>query len=529
MDSNISEQRLDGGILVATIDMPGRSMNVFSAALMDSLEGLIDRVAADAAVRAVVIRSGKKVFLAGADLAMVRMFTERARFDTSAQLHALCGRLSRLFRRLEMNGKPFVAAVNGLALGGGLELALACHARVADDRAHLGLPEVKLGLLPGAGGTQRLPRLVGQAIGLDLMLRGDSVSAAQALELGILDAVVPVGQLLDAAVLRAQDLAGNAALAPWDRTDWAAPIRPGDVPGPEAFDAIAARLSLSPEDRAHYPAYHAIMSCVTGGWHRTMNEALDWEMDRFVELIRDPVAGHMIRGLFLDRQRAAKLLADGPVAPMRAAVIGDASGSVSALLGAARVEIESDAAVRIITAGAVDFTDGSVAWLRDAPSSPATAKVGVWVTDAGPNGRAIEICRLADGASLAAGLDVARWLRATPVVTTGTSLFQSLAVSTMASAALASEQRLLAVSLAAARVWENGGVQDTRLADSAAVIGGFHPAWTGGPFAYLAQLGRTAVIEGARTFGGAAGLFAVPVQLDALLKSVADSEVADGD
>lgn len=529
MDSNIGEARLDGGILVATIDMPDRSMNVFSAALMDSLENLLDRVAADATVRAVVIRSGKKTFLAGADLAMVRMFTERARVDTPAQLHALCGRLSRLFRRLETNGKPFVAAINSLALGGGLELALACHARVAEDRAQLGLPEVKLGLLPGAGGTQRLPRLIGQAAGLDLMLRGDSLAAPKALEAGIIDAVVPADRLLDDAVRRARELAGHTVHAPWDRADWAAPVGSCDVLGSENFDAIAARLGLTAEDRSHYPAYHAIMSCVIGGWHRPMNAALDWEMDCFVELIRDPVAGNMIRSLFLDRQRASKLLAEPCTGPARAAVIGEASAPVAALLRTAHVEIAPDAAVRIITAGAMDLADGAVAWLRDAVRPPAGTRIGVWVTDAGPHGRAIEICASTDRASLAAGMDIARWLRATPLVTSGTSLFQRLAEVTAASASLAGEQQLLAVALAAARVWEQGGVRDIRLADSAAVIGGFHPAWTGGPLNYLGQLGRAAVIARARAVGALPELFAVPAWLDALLQAVSGAGTADAD
>ena len=119
------------GVLVATIDMPERSMNVFSAGLMDSLEGLLEEVGSRSDIRAVVLRSGKATFLAGADLEMVRRFTESARVDSPADLHKLCGILGRLFRRLETNGKPFVAALHGLALGGGLELALACHGRVA--------------------------------------------------------------------------------------------------------------------------------------------------------------------------------------------------------------------------------------------------------------------------------------------------------------------------------------------------------------------------------------------------------------
>ena len=159
-DPNIQTTLDADGILLATIDMPGRAMNVFSRSLMDSLEALITRVQADDARRGAVLTSGEAAFLAGADLEMIQTFTERARHGSTAELRLLFGHLGRLFRRMELSHKPWVAAINGLALGGGLEVCLACHERVvADDPAiQLGLPEIKLGLLPGAGGTQRLPR-----------------------------------------------------------------------------------------------------------------------------------------------------------------------------------------------------------------------------------------------------------------------------------------------------------------------------------------------------------------------------------
>ena len=215
----------DDGVLVATIDMPERSMNVFSAGLMDSLEALLEEVRSRSAIRAVILCSRKPAFLAGADLEMVRRFTQSARVDSPADLHKLCGRLGRLFRRLETNGKPFVAAIHGLALGGGLELALACHERVAAENTQVGLPEVKLGLLPGAGGTQRLPRLIGRTAALEMMLRGEPVSAARARELGIIDVVVPADALLEEARRRAAALVGREARAPWDRKGWSAPAR----------------------------------------------------------------------------------------------------------------------------------------------------------------------------------------------------------------------------------------------------------------------------------------------------------------
>ena len=221
MDNNIHTTIDADGILLARIDMPGRSMNVFSLDMMDSLERLLDHVDATADVHGVVLTSGKATFLVGADLDMIRVFTEQARAGTYEALHALCGRLGRLFRRLESSSKPYVVAINGLALGGGLELALACHERVVvnDDKAvQLGLPEIKLGLLPGGGGTQRLPRLIDTGIAMQMLLTGASVTASRALELGLANAAVSSEELLAVATSRARAL--TAPRARWDQPDY---------------------------------------------------------------------------------------------------------------------------------------------------------------------------------------------------------------------------------------------------------------------------------------------------------------------
>lgn len=305
-DPNIVTELDSDGVLLARIDMPGRAMNVFSRALMDSLEHLIERVAQDPAVRALVISSGKSAFLAGADLEMIRSFTELARSGETAALHELFGHLGRLFRSLELLPKPVVAAINGLALGGGLELCMACHARVVADDAtiQLGLPEIKLGLLPGAGGTQRLPRLVGIEQGLRMLLSGEPISPAQALQSGLVDALVPPSQLIAVARQRALNA---VALAPWDRSGARFSEQPFDFRDPaQAQEQIRAALGLSEQLLQHYPAYRAIISCVVGGWQLPMSEGGEHEMRIFVELMRDPVAGNMVRSLFLNRQRAAK-------------------------------------------------------------------------------------------------------------------------------------------------------------------------------------------------------------------------------
>lgn len=318
-DSNIQTELDADGILLARIDMPGRAMNVFSREMMDSLEALIARAQNEDAIKGVVLTSGKATFLAGADLEMIKMFTERARTGTTPELRTLFGHLGRLFRRLEQSPKPFVAAINGLALGGGLEVCLACHERVvADDPAiQLGLPEIKLGLLPGAGGTQRLPRLVGVSRGLQMLLTGDSVSPAEALQLGLVHEVVAKDQLTDAAKRRARALRQPRAI--WDAPGKRFDAAPFDFSSrAAAFDAIAQAVGVSAYQRQYYPAYHAIMDCVVGGWNQPMSEASEHEMAVFVDLMRDSVAGNMVRTLFLNRQKATKLGLLAPTSPLAA-------------------------------------------------------------------------------------------------------------------------------------------------------------------------------------------------------------------
>jgi 3-hydroxyacyl-CoA dehydrogenase/enoyl-CoA hydratase/3-hydroxybutyryl-CoA epimerase len=312
MSRTMIDTQLDAdGVLLARIDMPGRAMNVFSRELMDELEQLMARAAEDSAVKAVVLTSGKAAFLAGADLEMIRMFTERARTGATEELHDLFGHLGRIFRRLELQPKPFVAAINGLALGGGLEVSMACQGRVvADDPAiQLGLPEVKLGLLPGAGGTQRLPRLVGITNGLRLLLTGEPVSPQEALRLGLVDEVVPADRLLEAARRRALALAAQQphGQAPWDREGARFDSAPFDFSTASVYPAIAGAMGISDYHMLHYPAYRAIMQCVVGAWDMPMTMACEHEQCVFVKLMRDPVAGNMVRTLFLNKHKAAKL------------------------------------------------------------------------------------------------------------------------------------------------------------------------------------------------------------------------------
>ncbi len=183
----------EDGIAVVTIDLPGESQNTLKAEFVDEANALLDRLEQDPNVRGVVLISGKPgSFIAGADINMLKACR------TAAEAAELSKAGQRFFDRLENFKTPVVAAIDGACLGGGLELALACHGRVCTDhpKTALGLPEVMLGVLPGSGGTQRLPRLIGIPAALDLMLTGKHLNAQKARRLGLVDEVAPATILL---------------------------------------------------------------------------------------------------------------------------------------------------------------------------------------------------------------------------------------------------------------------------------------------------------------------------------------------
>ena len=195
-----------GAVRVVTVNRPDK-LNALNRATLEALHAAFDAAAADEAVRAVVLTgAGAKSFVAGADIAEMSGLS-----PVQARDFSLVGQ--RLMRRMERMPKPVVAMVNGFALGGGLELAMCCHLRIASDSAKLGLPEVTLGLLPGFGGSQRLLRLVGRAAALEMTLTGAPVDAARALALGLVNRVVPAAELESHTMELAAMLAGNAPLA----------------------------------------------------------------------------------------------------------------------------------------------------------------------------------------------------------------------------------------------------------------------------------------------------------------------------
>ncbi|HUE76831.1 MAG TPA: enoyl-CoA hydratase/isomerase family protein, partial [Longimicrobiales bacterium] len=185
--SNIRVEREDGRVTV-TVTRPDK-LNALNAATVAELDAAFRDIAADHKVRGVIITGeGEKAFVAGADIGELAKMGPISGIDVSRQG-------SEAFRLLERIGKPVVAAVNGYALGGGMELALACHLRVASENARFGLPEVKLGIIPGYGGTVRLPRIVGRGRALEMILTGEMITAARAYEIGLVNRVVPQEEL----------------------------------------------------------------------------------------------------------------------------------------------------------------------------------------------------------------------------------------------------------------------------------------------------------------------------------------------
>ncbi len=197
---------LSDGLARITVDRPDK-LNALNGTVIAELGDAVTRIETDAAVRGVILTgSGQKAFVAGADIVELTVQT-----PMEGRTRSRLGQ--QVFRRLELCGKPVIAAVNGFALGGGCELAMACHIRIASEHARFGQPEVKLGIGPGYGGTARLPRLVGKGRALELLLTGGMIDAAEAYRIGLVNRVVPADRLLAEAEALLRTILDNGPLA----------------------------------------------------------------------------------------------------------------------------------------------------------------------------------------------------------------------------------------------------------------------------------------------------------------------------
>ncbi|WP_367105936.1 3-hydroxyacyl-CoA dehydrogenase NAD-binding domain-containing protein [uncultured Psychrobacter sp.] len=294
------------GIAQIEIDLPERSVNIFTPALVADLEDAINTVIADDSIKGAIISSNKSSFIVGADLKdLLQQYRED--WQASEATH-LFDKENTLFRRMETSGKPFVAALNGSALGGGLELALACHYRILSDnpKAVVGLPEVTVGLLPAGGGTQRLPRLIGIEHALPLLLEGKPLKPAQALALGVVDELATPDTLIPKAI---EWINNNVSPAqPWDIKGFSIPNNAGAMAehAGRSFNANVVKLRKKTQD--NYPAPLAILSAVYEGTLLPFDLALDIESKYFGQLFSDPVSRNLIRTQFVNKGQADKLV-----------------------------------------------------------------------------------------------------------------------------------------------------------------------------------------------------------------------------
>jgi 3-hydroxyacyl-CoA dehydrogenase/enoyl-CoA hydratase/3-hydroxybutyryl-CoA epimerase len=301
----VSWEKRDDGVVVLTIDDPARSANTITTEYVREMGEAIDRLVAEKAeITGVVITSGKDTFLVGLDLKEFTAGAAVGGVDLARAVFAEAEKVKAQFRRLETLGRPVVAALPGTALGGGLELALACHHRIAVDApsARFGLPEVTLGLLPGGGGVTRVVRMLGIQNGLmNVLLQGQRMRASAARDAGIVDEVVGSREELLPKAL--EWIADNPRAAqPWDQSGYRMPGgRPIDRSLAQLLPAFPANLRKQLRG-AHYPAPHAIMCAAVEGALVDIDTALRIEGRWFATLLGSPVQRNMTQAFFFDLQ-----------------------------------------------------------------------------------------------------------------------------------------------------------------------------------------------------------------------------------
>ena len=289
MTSPVRTER-HGDILIIISDSP--PVNALGAAVRDGLEAGVKEGVADASIAAMVLRCDGRTFFAGADI------TEFGKPPKGASLH-------EVIDMMDASPKPIVAAIHGTALGGGCEVALACHYRVAVPSAKLGLPEVKLGLLPGAGGTQRLPRVVGVKAALEMIAIGDPIPAQKAADVGLVDKVVGEGSLEADAIAFAREIAAARPI-PRVRDKAAAP----DPDAVEAFRKANGRKMRG------FDAPEACIACVVAASEKPFDEGMKFEREQFMKLMAGTQSAAQ-RHIFFAERQAAKIDDVDPKTPLR--------------------------------------------------------------------------------------------------------------------------------------------------------------------------------------------------------------------
>ncbi|MBP6013852.1 MAG: enoyl-CoA hydratase/isomerase family protein [Alphaproteobacteria bacterium] len=299
------------GIVTLTWDDPERTMNVLSNKALADIGVAIVKIVGDPSIKGTIITSGKaNGFCAGAALDEMEGQASGAGAPKSEeervrQRYEGVLQFNMLLRKLETCGKPIVAAINGLALGGGLEVTLACHYRVVADnpKIQLGLPESKVGLLPGGGGTQRLPRLMGAQPALGLIMQGGSLDPKAAAAQKVVHKVVPADQLIAEAKRWIKETPDP--VQPWDKKGFEVP---GGLPNDKGSSTVFTMGNALYRKNSfnNYPAQRYILSCVYEGLAVPIDAGLRIEARYFTKLLMDPASRNMIRSLFLSMQDLGK-------------------------------------------------------------------------------------------------------------------------------------------------------------------------------------------------------------------------------
>ena len=310
---NMINYTIDKNVAVISWAMTSSPMNVLNDESIPQFEAALQRAFADESIKGVIITSEKPEFVAGADLKMILRNNDKE----PAEMLKVSSELNRVFRSIETSGKPTVAAINGTALGGGYEICLACHHRIALDnpKTLIGLVEVTIGLLPGAGGTQRLPRMMGIQSALPLLVEGKKVGVQEAKKLGMIDDIANnPAEMMEKAF--AWITANPQPIKPWDEVDRKTGKIIGKdnfkVPGGMVQSAVgiqtfsAGTAMLMDKTKGNYPAPLEIMACVYEGLQVNIDRALVIEARHFVKVATSKVAKNLIQTMFLGMNEANK-------------------------------------------------------------------------------------------------------------------------------------------------------------------------------------------------------------------------------
>ncbi|MEG7501953.1 fatty acid oxidation complex subunit alpha FadJ [Providencia stuartii] len=321
---------------VIFIDVPNEKVNTLKAEFAQQFLSILQQAQSTPGLKGLVITSGKKdSFIAGADISMI------ANCQSKEQASELSREGHLLFEKLENYPLPIVAAIHGACLGGGLELALACHVRVCsnDDKTRLGLPEVQLGLLPGSGGTQRLPKLIGIPNALDMMLTGKQLRAKQAIKMGLVDDVVPETILVDVAIAMAKK--GTIQRAP---IHWQHRLLSSNLLRNKVFSS--AKQTVMRKTKGHYPAPEKIIQVVKTGVEKGAKAGYEAEAKAFGELVMTPESA-ALRSLFFattalknETGSSAKPLAFKQIGVLGGGLMGGGIAFVTAMKGDLPVRIK---------------------------------------------------------------------------------------------------------------------------------------------------------------------------------------------